>query len=158
MQQLQVCLGSMCVLPPCKTGEEFEGYSTTFWEPIKSWYSFDPIVVSTMTLACFEAVKNFGSGQTCVLRNWYVLLAFNCELDVRITQDLDLSRVSSVFAGPRNKQVSVSPNSVFLFLQYAHFSISDTVCCGRSVTMSVFFWFLIKIRDNRTYPVDICDD
>ena len=52
-----------------------------------------------------------------------MLLAFNCELDVRITQDLDLSRVSSVFAGPRNKQVSVSPNSVFCFCNLRTFQL-----------------------------------
>ena len=91
-----------------------------------------------------------------------MLLAFNCELDVRITQDLDLSRVSSVFAGPRNKQVSVPPNFV---LQFAHFSISDAVCCEQCVTMSVLFCYTcdsslskVKIGANRTYPVDICDD
>ena len=65
VQQRQVCLGSMCFLPLSKTGEEFEGYSTTFWEPIKSWYSFGPIVVSTMTLTCFEAVKNWLRANLC---------------------------------------------------------------------------------------------
>ena len=165
MQQLQVCLGSMCVLPLSKTGEEFEGYSTTFWEPIKSWYSFDPIVVSTMTLACFEAVKNFGSGQTCVLRNWYVLLAFNCELDVRITQDLDLSRGLFCICRAAKQTSFCFAKFCFLFLQFAHFSISDAVCCEQCVTMSVLFCYTcdsssskIRIRANRTYPVDICDD
>lgn len=155
MQQLQVCLGSMCVLPLSKTGEEFEGYSTTFWEPIKSWYSFGPIVVSTMTLTCFEAVKNFGEGKLVFYEtdmccspstvSWMsgLLKIWTCQGSLLYLQGRETNKF--LF-----RQI--------LFLQFAHFSISDTVCCGRSVTMSVFFWFLIKIRDNRTYPVDICVD
>ena len=145
----------MCVLPPCKTGEEFEGYSTTFWEPIKSWYSFDPIVVSTMTLACFEAVKNFGSGQTCVLRNWYVLLAFNCELDVRITQDLDLSRGLFCICRAAKQTSFCFAKFCFLFLQFAHFSISDTVCCEQCVytlftAHGITNWKVRKLQKQKT--------